>query len=71
METKNLVLEIVKVLDKKKAMDIVAIETEEVTIVSDYFVIASGSFTEFISFYSCLDSRLNTAIQKFAFFIKI
>ncbi|MBO5409738.1 MAG: ribosome silencing factor [Clostridia bacterium] len=43
METKNLVLEIVKVLDKKKAMDIVAIETEEVTIVSDYFVIASGT----------------------------
>ncbi len=43
MEIKNLVLEIAKVLDQKKAMDIVAIETEEVTIVSDYFVIASGT----------------------------
>ena len=31
-----LVKEIAKVLDEKKAMDIVAIKTEEVTIVSDY-----------------------------------
>jgi len=38
-----LVKEIAKVLDEKKAMDIVAIKTEEVTIVSDYFVIASGT----------------------------
>ena len=38
-----LVREIAKVLDEKKAMDIVAIKTEEVTIVSDYFVIASGT----------------------------
>ncbi|MGN0447217.1 MAG: ribosome silencing factor [Acutalibacteraceae bacterium] len=35
--------EIVKVLDKKKATDILAIETAEHTIVSDYFVIASGT----------------------------
>ncbi len=41
--TKELVLEIVKVLDQKKATDIVAIQTEEVTIVSDFFVIASGT----------------------------
>ncbi len=38
-----LVKEIVKVLDEKKAIDITAIKTEEVTIVSDYFVIASGT----------------------------
>ena len=38
-----LVKEIAKVLDEKKAMDIVAIKTEEVTIVSDYFVIASAT----------------------------
>ncbi len=38
-----LVKEIAKVLDEKKAMDIVAIKTEEVTIVSDYFIIASGT----------------------------
>lgn len=43
MDSKELVLEIAKVLDQKKAMDIVAIETEEVTIVSDFFVIASGT----------------------------
>ena len=42
MDSKTLVREIVKVLDEKKAMNIVAIETEEVTIVSDFFVIASG-----------------------------
>lgn len=39
----SLVKEIVKVLDEKKAIDITAIKTEEVTIVSDYFVIASGT----------------------------
>ena len=43
MDSEKLVLEIAKVLDEKKAMDIVAIKTEEVTIVSDYFVIASGT----------------------------
>ena len=39
----SLVKEIVKVLDEKKAIDITAIKTEEVTIVSDYFIIASGT----------------------------
>ena len=29
--------------DKKKALDITAIKTEELTIVSDYFVIATGT----------------------------
>ena len=43
MDSKELVREIAKVLNEKKAMDIVAIKTEEVTIVSDYFVIASGT----------------------------
>ena len=42
-DPKALVREIAKVLDEKKAMNIVAIETEEVTIVSDFFVIASGT----------------------------
>ncbi len=42
-DSAKLVREIAKVLDEKKAMDIVAIKTEEVTIVSDYFVIASGT----------------------------
>ncbi len=43
IESKDLVKEIAKVLNEKKAIDIKAIETTEVTIVSDYFVIASGT----------------------------
>ncbi len=43
MESKELLENIVKILDEKKAIDIVAIETADVTIVSDYFVIASGT----------------------------
>ncbi len=35
--------EIVKVLDKKKAIDIKALEVTEQTIVGDYFIIASGT----------------------------
>ncbi len=35
--------EIVRVLDKKKAIDIKAIEITEHSIVADYFVIASGT----------------------------
>ena len=41
-DSKELAREIVKVLDEKKAEDIVAIETSEVTIVSDVFIIANG-----------------------------
>ena len=42
-DPKVLAKEIAKVLDEKKAMNIVAIETEAVTVVSDFFVIASGT----------------------------
>lgn len=34
---------IAKILDEKKATDIIVIETEELTVMSDYFVIASGT----------------------------
>ena len=34
---------IVKILDNKKAMDLELIETKELTIVSDYFIIARGT----------------------------
>lgn len=34
---------IIKILDNKKAMDITLIETRELTVMSDYFIIASGS----------------------------
>ena len=43
MTPSELMKEIVNILDKKKAVDIKVIETTEVTIVSDYFVIASGT----------------------------
>ena len=45
MEAIELVREITKVLDEKKAIDIKAIKTEEVTILSDYFIICSGTST--------------------------
>ena len=34
---------IAKILDNKKAIDIIGIETKELTVMSDYFVIASGT----------------------------
>lgn len=34
---------IVKILDNKKAIDIDLIQTKELTIVSDYFIIANGT----------------------------
>lgn len=34
---------IAKILDGKKAIDIVGIETKELTVMSDYFIIASGT----------------------------
>lgn len=43
MTSKELVENIVKILDDKKAEDIAAIETTALTVVSDYFVIATGT----------------------------
>ena len=34
---------IAKILDKKKEIDIIGIETKELTVMSDYFIIASGT----------------------------
>ena len=34
---------IAKILDKKKAIDIIGIETKELTVMSDYFIIANGT----------------------------
>ena len=34
---------IAKILDKKKAIDIIGIDTKELTVMSDYFIIASGT----------------------------
>ena len=43
MTSKELLEKIVSILDEKKAEDIVAIETAGITIVADYFVIASAT----------------------------
>lgn len=43
MTSKELVENLVKVLDNKKAEDIAALETTALTVVSDYFVIATGN----------------------------
>ncbi len=43
MEPKELMENIVRILDEKKASDILAIETADVTIVTDYFIIASAT----------------------------
>jgi ribosome-associated protein len=43
MESKELMEEIVRILDTKKADDIRAIRIGDLTIIADYFVIAAGS----------------------------
>ncbi|MCR4594155.1 MAG: ribosome silencing factor [Clostridiales bacterium] len=43
MDRKEMVENIVSILDKKKAEDIKALEITDLTIVADYFVIASGT----------------------------
>ena len=43
MEDKQLMEEIVRILDSKKADDIRAIRIGDLTILADYFVIAAGS----------------------------
>ena len=43
MTSDKLVESIVKILDEKKAEDIAALETASLTVVSDYFVIATGN----------------------------
>lgn len=40
---------IVKILDNKKAEDIVVINTKELTVVTDYFIIASGTSNTHVS----------------------
>lgn len=45
MESKALALKIVEILDSKKAQDIDVLETEKVTTMTDYFIIATGTST--------------------------
>ena len=45
METKQLVSEIVKILDSKKASDIKVLNIDGISVLTDYFIIASGNST--------------------------
>lgn len=42
METRKLALKIAEILDKKGALDIMVLEVDHLTSITDYFVIASG-----------------------------
>ena len=44
-DSKNLAIEIARVLDKKKAQDVRVLKVEDLTVLTDYFVIASGTST--------------------------
>ena len=41
-DSKALAIEIAKILDKKKAQDVRVLKVESLTVLTDYFVIASG-----------------------------
>ena len=43
METKELVAQIYRVLDEKKAEDISVIDISEISVIADYFVVASAN----------------------------
>ena len=42
-DSKALAIEIAKILDKKKAHDVRVLKVESLTVLTDYFVIASGT----------------------------
>lgn len=45
MESKELAIQLARALDAKKALDIRVLHVEDLTTVTDYFVIASGNST--------------------------
>ena len=45
IDSKTLAIEIAKILDKKKAQDVRVLKVEDLTVLTDYFVIASGAST--------------------------
>ena len=42
IDSKTLAIEIAKILDKKKAQDVRVLKVDSLTVLTDYFVIASG-----------------------------
>lgn len=49
MDSKQLAIEIAIAMDKKKALEIRAVEVEDLTILTDYFVMATGNSTTQVS----------------------
>ena len=45
MESLELAMKIAKILDDRKARDLQVIKIEELTVIADYFVIATGTST--------------------------
>lgn len=45
LDSRQLAITIAKVLDKSKALDVKVLKIEDVTVLTDYFVIASGTST--------------------------
>ena len=48
-DSKALAIEIAKVLDKKKAMNLRVIKVEDLTVLTDYFVLATGTATTHVA----------------------
>ena len=44
-DSKTLAVEIAKILDQKKAKDVQVLKVDDLTVLTDYFVIASGTST--------------------------
>ena len=49
IDSKTLAIEIAKILDKKKAQDVRVLKVDSLTVLTDYFVIASGTSTTQVS----------------------
>ena len=47
IDSKTLAIEIAKILDKKKAQDVRVLKVDSLTVLTDYFVIASGTSCAF------------------------
>lgn len=56
-DSKALAIEIAKILDKKKAHDVRVLKVESLTVLTDYFVIASGTSTTQVASLAIPGSR--------------
>ena len=63
IDSKALAIEIAKILDKKKAQDVRVLKVESLTVLTDYFVIASGTSTTQVG---SLADEVEAALKKYA-----